>query len=305
MSTPAPTTHPQSPMNQTVPPDGQRPDGSADAAPPVDPQQIEPLLLSLHVLHGRTRFPHRPVTRSRFLIGSDPACDLRLGGDGMPPLHSFILTAPNEVVIEAISADPPMMVNNRPATTATLQNGDRIRIGGVEFEALLVQHPLPGSAAAAELDSQNHGNVDAIAQTMSTPEEIAAMSAAEIVNHLAREIEGMEELQRRQSAGVRAMLQAAKAAGLNGLDVASGKPAAEPDLLSEGELDQLANTLTEIAADVQHRNNEEQKRDSAILSAMELLAEAQTQLLTQMQALSSHVASLQTPAKPGRNRAIA
>src|SRR5438445_6580351 len=90
-----------------------------------------PVHLVLEVTRGRTRFPRRPVTSPRFLIGAGSTCDLRLGGERMPALHSMITLSGREITLEAIAAEPALTVNGRLVQTTNLHDSDAIDVGEV------------------------------------------------------------------------------------------------------------------------------------------------------------------------------
>src|SRR4029077_10738480 len=81
-----------------------------------------PVHLVLEVTRGVTRFPRRPVTHPRFLIGAGSTCDLRLGGEGIPALHSLITVSGRDITLEAIAAEPALRVNGRVVQTAILHD---------------------------------------------------------------------------------------------------------------------------------------------------------------------------------------
>ena len=100
----------------------------------ADPSLLPfPVQLVLEVTKGHTRFPRRPVTHPRFLIGAGSTCDLRLGGEGMPALHSLITVSGRAITLEAIAATPALRVNGRVVQTTVLHDGDVIGVGEVEL----------------------------------------------------------------------------------------------------------------------------------------------------------------------------
>ena len=60
--------------------------------------------LVLEICRGRTDHPLRPVQSPRFLIGSSPRCDLRLGGAEIPPLHTLIFVDGADIWVEAMAS---------------------------------------------------------------------------------------------------------------------------------------------------------------------------------------------------------
>ncbi|RPI85854.1 MAG: FHA domain-containing protein, partial [Planctomycetaceae bacterium] len=112
------------------------------------PLLAEPHLV-LEITRGRTRFPLRPVPGPRYLIGAAVTCDLRLGGNGMPALHSLISVEDQIYTIEAIASDPPLKVNGERVQVADLRDGDLLEIGDVELTVRMVAGQSPASAQAS------------------------------------------------------------------------------------------------------------------------------------------------------------
>ncbi len=87
----------------------------------------------LEIHRGRTGQPFRPIVDGRLVLGSAPECDLRLGGAGMPAVHSQVHVDGGCAWVEAVSADPPLLVNGEPCDTMTLADGDVIVVGPFAF----------------------------------------------------------------------------------------------------------------------------------------------------------------------------
>src|SRR4029077_7646382 len=155
-----------------------------------------PVHLVLEVTRGRTRFRRRPVTHSRFLIGAGATCDLRLGGDRMPALHSIITIADREITLEAIAAEPDLTVNGRLIRNALLHDGDMIGIGEVELLARLEAGHAP--AAVEQPDGVTNGTIDA-------DRPLADISAAELVDLIEQEEQAIEDFESRQRDGANAL----------------------------------------------------------------------------------------------------
>lgn len=107
--------------------------------------QLGEARLILEITRGKTRFPLRPVRGPRFLIGAAATCDLRLGGEAMPALHSLITLEDHEIELESIAAEPVLRINGAPVQGAILRDGDVIEIGEVELTARLVAGRTPAS----------------------------------------------------------------------------------------------------------------------------------------------------------------
>src|SRR5579871_217763 len=95
--------------------------------------------LTLEICRGRTRFPQRPVAGPRFFIGSGEGCDLRLGGDILPSIHSLIQTRADGIWLEAVAENPPLLLNGHITKGEWLRDGDLLEIGPFQ----LVAHVIP------------------------------------------------------------------------------------------------------------------------------------------------------------------
>jgi hypothetical protein len=152
----------------------------------------------LEICRGLTRFPQRPISGPRFFIGSGPGCDLRLGGEGFPAVHSLIQSRENGVWFEILAAEPLARLNGELTKGEWLRDGDRIEIGAFQFLA----HFLPKLSPTAV------GVPDAPAARPA--EQLAELSAAELAERLEVELGDVERFEQGRSAGVRALFQALK-----------------------------------------------------------------------------------------------
>lgn len=87
----------------------------------------------LEIQRGRTGQPFRPLLEGRLVLGSAPECDVRLGGAGMPAVHSQVHEDGGRAWIESLSADPPLLINGRECDTWVLTDGDVIVVGPFAF----------------------------------------------------------------------------------------------------------------------------------------------------------------------------
>ncbi len=151
--------------------------------------------LWLEVRRGRTRTPRRPIRSRRFLIGAGSNCQLQLGGEGIPLLHSILLVDEDGIHIYAVVPAPELVVNGVPQQSAPLRDGDSIRIGLFEFAlrveeaAALAPLPVPGQGdepAAAEVDDLLN---------------LSRLSAAELVERIEHEHHRLEQFEAARRAG--------------------------------------------------------------------------------------------------------
>lgn len=107
----------------------------------------------LEIHRGRTGYRFRPVIGNRLVLGSAPECDLRLGGAGMPAVHSQVHVEGGRVWIEAISLDPPLVVNGEPCQMTQLVDGDVIALGPFAFTWRAAEVPVAAASPAEELST--------------------------------------------------------------------------------------------------------------------------------------------------------
>lgn len=89
----------------------------------------------LEIKQGRTAFPYRPVQGNRFLIGSASCCDLCLGSQSVPQLHSLLHIDKDDVVLEAVADFPLLKINGEIERSKSLCDGDVIEIGRFQLVA--------------------------------------------------------------------------------------------------------------------------------------------------------------------------
>lgn len=297
-------------------------------APTADVHQpdrnLPAVTLTFEVLHGRTRYRERPVLGDRFTIGSGDACDLRLGGAFMPPLHSIVTVHGEEITVEALAEEPELLVNGTATRSATLQNGDILSIGGVELRSSIVPATESHIATAQEIDEIER-----------LPEE---MSALELVEQIEREQALIDEFEGKQKLGEDAFLEVIlsrrrsasrrelpleKTGELHGphfrlprkrreiyispIDRSSPHtPLVHPDAGFLHDLEQLAHSLGDLSQELQRASLRATEREAGYSAATEVLLEAQQRLTSQFEQLLAQVESLRDERQtPIRARAIA
>jgi hypothetical protein len=187
----------------------------------------QPARLWVEVRRGRTRAPRRAVKSERFLIGAGSNCQLQLGGDDIPILHSILLVNEEGAHIDAVVPWPQLIVNGTPQRTADLHDGDQFTIGKFEF-AVHEQRP----AAAGQ-----------------------ALAMAAIVERIERDQRQVQQFETARESGALALLQAAKQAAR---DREGDSPVSADELLRElqdlsRELDRRARLLAQREAECAER----------------------------------------------------
>ena len=259
--------------------------------------------LVLEICRGRTEHPLRPVYSERYLIGSSARCDLRLGGQEIPPLHSLIFVDGSDIWVEAMAATPELRVNGHAQTSVRLVDGDRIKIGPIELVAHI---PAQTESSIQPQESQDFANHD-------EPLEPAAseLSAKELVERIEVATELVNEFEQRQRLGIESLQAAiqqreqqtsAVAPAHAVLPIASAAPN-RPGV----DLDSLVVQLASVVGELEKRSGAEWRRESGYLDAVSTLFETQDRLSRQLEILLRRVAFLNADRSSGREqgRAIA
>ena len=252
---------------------------------------VSPILL-IEIQSGQTRFPVRPVTKTRFLIGSDPACDLRLGGDDVPPLHSLIHADGRDVQLESVVEDPPLSVNGISRHSVRLEEGDVIEIGSFR----LVVHHLRGALKEALPQNSSAFDFDPADSDLSAFEEqdLSELSAEELVDRIEQDEQLVQDWERGQQAGADSLWQALahrieledQAAGNQASTVSvqdASAGSSERDIMRD--LEQLLVQLNEFSTHLENRSERLSRREHDYADAAEHLLDVQQQLAAHLESL--------------------
>ncbi|MFG0295285.1 MAG: FHA domain-containing protein [Maioricimonas sp. JB045] len=239
-------------------------ESAARAGVPAHPESASQRMdvVCFVVRRGRTRFPQRPLTGERFLIGSGSNCQLQLGGGEIPMLHSVVVRDEEGLWIEALVPTPQLSINGVNTRAGRLGVGDVIAIGPFEFSIQAAS--IVGDSTETRTDEQPTG----------PDKPPAAMTAAELVDAIADDVSEVESWEEDRRAGAAAMLEAAKAAESSaaGPDEPASIPVTEP-----------------LAAPPNERFPADLARRAAALMA------AQNQLAEMLQTLSDQLRDLDSP----------
>lgn len=264
----------------------------------------------LEICRGLTRFPQRPVSGPRFFIGSGPGCDLRLGGESFPAIHSLIQTRENGVWFETLAAEPPACLNGEQTRGEWLRDGDRIEIGVFEFVAHLLPE-LPPTAVGV--------NASKVRRPV---EHLGELSTLELAERLEVEMQLVERFDRARHAGANALLQALKrqlqpaSSSRPTVSVATSNARRQPQApqadvshaVTEAEaefrvdLDRLCRDLEELTNVLERRSETISQREFQFAQAAESMVEAQRELVAQLESALETAARLREshsePMKP-------
>ena len=156
----------------------------------------------LEIRKGKTNFPLRPISGERFLIGAGSHCHLQLGGDHVPMLHSLLVIDGQTAHLEAVIAEPPLLVNGEARRMVELQDEDIVSIGDFEF----VFHRLVAS------EPVSHASVSGLPghEEVSGVDDLSHLSALELVNLIEEEAQQISVFNRSRELGAAAMIDAAR-----------------------------------------------------------------------------------------------
>ncbi|MGE3314100.1 MAG: FHA domain-containing protein [Planctomycetaceae bacterium] len=279
-------------------------DISAASTPAGGPQSD----FSIEIHRGRTEYPSRPIGRTPFLIGAGDECDLRLGGDQVPSVHSRLFIEDDTLHAESLAPTPALFVNGRAVRKTVLLDGDKLGIGAFQFVIHRAHNTaaLPASSAAliaeTEIGTLDHFEVDDFDR-----DDLESLSAAELLDRIEKEQAFVDAFENRQRMGARALLNAVRErmhveepeAILEERDAVIPIPtgsdvvaADDEENLSAG-LQQLLVQLTSLSQALEQRSARLSRREAGYAEAVTLLLGAQEKLATQLDYLSTRLSGLQ------------
>lgn len=217
----------------------------------------------LEICRGRTEHSFRPITGNRFVIGSAPECDLRLGGDMVPAVHSQIHVDEGKAWIEAVAPRPPLVINDEDRETARLADGDTIVIDGFTFTWKTMQDVESGSVEASSL------------------------TASELVDHLERDVELVTAHDTATRRGTTTLLEAALGR------IHDDSVVAEQRTAVRGEVDTLAVRLEELARQLEEHGRRMDAREPEYAEVIVSLLNGQERLTAQVESLVNRLAGQQ------------
>ena len=161
----------------------------------------------LEIRKGKTNFPLRPISGERFLIGAGSHCHLQLGGHHVPMLHSLLLIEGQTAHLEAVIAEPPLLVNGEARRIVELQDEDIVSIGDFEF----VFHRLVSSEPVSQATASELSDLEKV----SDEADLSRLSALELVNLIEEEALQITAFNRSRVQGAVALMDAAQRLGAN------------------------------------------------------------------------------------------
>lgn len=251
-------------------------------------------VLFLEIARGQTQFPNRPViARASFLIGSGEMCDLRLGGDSVPEIHSMISSSGEDIRLAAIASVPALIVNGEELRTASLDDGDVIEIGAFRFVARKPEHPASSLSALA-----GNGEVN-----------IDELSASQVIELIELEQSLIAQMEENVPSGIQALNQAirqrmeriadeqtdARSAGAGSIEqILDERLQGRIGQRQQAETAELLKHLNDISQELEQRSHRLSERENHYARAAAQLLDSQQQLSGQLESLLEQVESLST-----------
>jgi hypothetical protein len=249
------------------------------------PATREQLNFTLEVLQGTTEHPERGMPRGRLSIGSGSKCWLRLGGDGVPDIHSWLEVTPTEVELYVFEEHPRVQVNGRPVRFAVLRGGESLLIG--EFEFLIRSQPV---AAEQRRFGAPHIPIEQLARLEAGLERpLAELSAEELLDLMQAEVKTIEDDRLRRRTGWSNLMGAIRNVqaedgfeerSKSPISIVSDRPA-EPAELTD-DLERLVEQVEALTRSLQSRSEQLQVRETGYGDAAASLLETQQKLAEQM-----------------------
>jgi len=279
---------------------------------PSEEAAVPSVLVTLEILHGRTKFPLRPVHAPRYLIGSAEACDLRLGDPAIPRLHSLIAIEGDVTRIELVAESPALLVNGQSVRAAELREGDLLRIADFELRVQVTEAPAP-------------------VEMLEDDRDVEDLSALELIERFEADTKLVNSVERRRQLGAGALLEAVRQTRQSDEfpSLAASQRMREPTIVNTPvpvtevpvpvtaavaavnthdlvrDLEQLGKTLHDLSVELDQQHAHSAERESTYAAATQELLETQTTLTIQIEALARQVSDLQSSVRPARARAIA
>ena len=256
---------------------------------PATESRVGPLSFSLEVRGGRTGFSRRPILGDRFLIGSDPICDLRLDGRLAAPLHCLLHREGDRLDVERLTGEP-IAVNGAPVEPAALADGDMLAVGSVRrvVHSHLIRFDVV--RPADELETPRFETASAEAASRHAGER----SAGELSDLIEEEEERVSDFEARQRAGASALLHAVRRTKRPASSAAEELAAS-----ADASVSKLGGIIAALAGGAPLRGTSE---DAIREAAAELLA-ARRELLGEAERLLKLARIVAEAARPARQAA--
>ena len=87
--------------------------------------------------NGRLAGSRRPLEAALTFVGNAAACDVRLTGDGVHPLHCLLARGPDGMLLRDLESEGGTFVNGERVSARLLRDGDLLGVGPYQFRVRL------------------------------------------------------------------------------------------------------------------------------------------------------------------------
>lgn len=264
-----------------------------------DVQNQQPVCqsVSIEICAGKTDFPHRPMTKNRFLIGAGSNCDLQLGGNNVPMVHTLIAVDGSALICESVVSHPPLFINGQQVRSVELNDSDELQIGPFQFRVHITEAassasldstpelPSPEAIAADDADDWVAQVMAEAAAEKAAPLELEQLSAYELIELIEKDHELIEEF----SDAVEDEEISAPETVVEPVDVAD-----EAESVEQTSSD-LLHHMSSLAHQLEARAKELAEKEQHHASEAAALLDAQKRLSMQLEQVVQHLTDLNEP----------
>jgi hypothetical protein len=233
--------------------------------------------LALEITRGQTAHPMRPIRSDRFLIGSGEWCHLRLGGN-TPALHSVLVNKNGVITIEAIAAEPALIVNGQTVESAEIQEGDELAIGSITLK-------LHGQSVSTTDPLMQPIDIDAMLALDQPATPATELSASELVEKLEADMSMVGSYEDGREDSAAALIETASQSTADATADQANRP-----LRILQELETAVHSLNRIAADLTQDSHE--MNDQEVNQAASSLVDYQQQIVGRLDDVLLRIAEL-------------
>jgi chromosome segregation protein len=150
----------------------------------------------LVVRNGKQRGARLPLKHPLLLIGSGDGCDVRLGADGVEPVHCAIVPTPGGPTLRCV-APAEVLINGTPRAEMLLDDGDEVKVGPCVFAVAWLPwaEPTPAETLPAEA-AQIADILDERQRQIAEQEEQLAEARAGLRRDRDQDTDGRKEVER-------------------------------------------------------------------------------------------------------------
>lgn len=250
----------------------------------------------LRIADSDARFPIRPISEGSFLIGHGSACDLRLGDQEVPALHSILRVTRTSASITMMAERPELFVNGESVPRAVLHDGDLVEIADVRLVFRFVnEEAVPESLPSVAM----------VADEAEAPIELQKaeeLTIPDLVTGLEIEFELLRDLQNTSAETMDLLLNAAR----RSVEGASIK-LAPPSLRLVGQEERFETADRELLQEVASKVKQQESRLGDVCHVLEQIVSQQRIMTTALQSMADRLTELRNSStgEPTTRRASA